>query len=384
MPNRGIQKQKLRLKATKGHIKTPKSVKTTDIKQADIVQRVDITNASKHFELKLDSLGPYRCKYYKNGRYLLLGGYKGHVAAIDWLTKDLVCEFNTRESIHAVQWLHMPSMFAVAQKDWVHIYDKDAIEINVIKTMYRSIHLDFLEHYFLLASASDKGYVAWKDISIGKDVASYQTKGKISSMTHNSHNGMLYCGHPNGTVSMWSPNYNRAAASILCHPAGIRDVTVSSDGKYYATSSIDRTLRIWDVRHDFRCLKQHKLNQVPDKLHFSQQGILAASSGNIVTMYKKVCTEGIALEPYLRHNVGHIVSDVYFCNYEDVLGVGHEAGFTSLLVPESGEPNFDSHEANPFMSKRQQQEMEVRMLLDKVPHEMICLDPQSLTKTLLK
>lgn len=371
-------KTSLMLKTKKGYLD---STKIKRIKQTDIANSVDITNASKHFELNLDKLGPYRCNYYKNGRFLLLGGQRGHVAAFDWLTKDLLCEFNIRETVHAVQWLHIPSMFAVAQKNWVHMYDKDGVELNVIKSMYRSTHLDFLEHHFLLASASDKGYISWKDVSIGKDIASFPTKSKITCLTHNPSNALLFCTHPNGTLSMWSPNHNRPAVSMLCHPASVRGVSVTKDGNYFATTGLDRTVRVWDLRNNFKCLKEHNLPHVPDSLHFSQLNMLAVACGKVVNIYKNVCKTDQEITPYLKHDVGHVVSDVYFCNFEDVLGVGHQGGFTSLLVPGSGEPNFDSHESNPFMSKTQQREMEIKMLLDKVSHEMICLDPSDLAKT---
>lgn len=348
--------------------------------QSDIVNAVDITNATKYFELTLDH-GPYKFKYYKNGRFLLLAGRRGHVAAFDWITKTLRTEFNTRGSVHAISWLHMPTMFAVSQKDWVHIYDRDGIELNVIKTMYRSTHLDFLEHHFLLASASDKGYLAWKDVSIGKDIASFPTKSKVTSLTHNPHNGMLLCSHPNGTISMWSPNYNRPAVSILCHPAAVRSISVTSDGNYFATTGLDKTVKVWDLRNNYECLKEHRLAHVPDSLSFSQLGMLAVACGRIVTVYKNICKSSRDVQQYLRHDVRNVVNDVQFCNFEDVLGVAHQKGFTSLLVPGSGEPNFDSHEANPFMSREQQREMEVKMLLDKIPPEMICLDPSKLART---
>ena len=46
--------------------------------------------------------------------------------------------------------------------------------------------------------------------------------------------------------------------------------------------------------------------------------------------------------------------------------MGHNTGLSSLLVPGSGEPNFDSNEADPFEDKKRRQEREVKGLLDKV------------------
>jgi hypothetical protein len=39
------------------------------------------------------------------------------------------------------------------------------------------------------------------------------------------------------------------------------------------------------------------------------------------------------LSLYMKHEVFKTVSQIQFCPYEDILGIGHGAGFSSILVP---------------------------------------------------
>ena len=49
-----------------------------------------------------------------------------------------------------------------------------------------------------------------------------------------------------------------------------------------------------------------------------------------------------------------------------MLTIGHSKGLSSILIPGSGEPHFDSSEADPYENSRRRREREVRGLLDKV------------------
>ncbi len=94
-------------------------------------------------------------------------------------------------------------------------------------------------------------------------------------------------------------------------------------------------------------------------------------------IYKDCCTKAVE-HPYLTHRVHRSVSDMSFVPFEDVMGIGHEAGFASILSPGSGRASYDAYEVNPYQSKTQRREAEVRQLLEKVRPELISLDPEKI------
>uniref|UniRef100_A0A1Q3F1A6 Putative wd40-repeat-containing subunit of the 18s rrna processing complex n=1 Tax=Culex tarsalis TaxID=7177 RepID=A0A1Q3F1A6_CULTA len=363
------------LNEEEGYLEVSDDELTTEVSQAEIVEHVDITTAAKHFNLQLE-FGPYRMRYTKNGTYLLLGGKKGHVAAFNWVKKSLLCEMNVMESVHDVTWLMNQTMFAVAQKNWVHVYDSKGTELHCIKGMNRVTRLEYLPYHFLLNSANEEGFLTWMDVSVGQTVASYNSRmGKISMMCQNPWNAVTCVGNSKGVVSMWAPSVRDPLAKMLCHSMPLTAVAVDPTGLQMATAGLDRTIKLWDIRQLDGPTVEYRLQTAASGIDLSQKGLMAISMGNICEIFKRPSVVQKDHRPYLRQRTPATISNFRFCPYEDILGIATASGFTSMIVPGSGEPNFDTIEANPFQSLSQRREEEVHKLLEKIPSEFISLNP---------
>ena len=51
-----------------------------------------------------------------------------------------------------------------------------------------------------------------------------------------------------------------------------------------------------------------------------------------VHLYKDACIKAVTY-PYLKHAVQKSIRDIHFVPFEDVMGIGHSSGFSSILVP---------------------------------------------------
>ena len=95
--------------------------KTYRVSQAAIAAAVDVGVAKKAASLALPEHGPYRVRYSRSGREMVLGGERGHVAVVDWNGFAVKAELNVRETVRDVTFLHNNQLFAVAQRRYVYI-----------------------------------------------------------------------------------------------------------------------------------------------------------------------------------------------------------------------------------------------------------------------
>ena len=82
---------------------------------------VDLNTARNFFDLQL-RFGPYKVDYSRNGRFMLMGGKKGHVAIMDCLRTSVGAELQLREEVHDLKYLHNDTLFATAQKKYMYVY----------------------------------------------------------------------------------------------------------------------------------------------------------------------------------------------------------------------------------------------------------------------
>ncbi|XP_066911448.1 uncharacterized protein [Clytia hemisphaerica] len=356
--------------------------KTYNISQKAIEKSVDVSSAQKYFNLHLQEYGPYKINYTRNGKFLLLCGQKSHLATVNWNTKDLGCEIQSQESNRDACWLHQDRFFAVAHKKYVHIYDHTGSEIHVMKEHRNVNRVHYLPYHFLLTSVGQNGHLMYQDTSTGKAVGKLRIPhGRCDCLTSNPYNAVVQLGHANGTVSMWAPKVKEPLLKMLCHRGPVLSIATERQGVYMATTGQDGMLKVWDIRAYKPVYKYRFQGKASHCLAVSQKGLLAAAFGSNVYVFKDAFRTRQNL-PYMRHIVNGKadITDIEFCPYEDVLGVGHSNGFTSLLIPGAGEANFDGLEVNPYESRKQKAETEVKMLLEKIQPEMISLDPSDIQK----
>lgn len=142
----------------------------------------------------------------------------------------------------------------------------------------------------------------------------------------------------------------------------------------------DMKMAVWDIRM-FKEVNSYFTRQPASSVSISDRDLTAVGWGTQTSIWRGLFTKH-ALEqekiqsPYMAWGgEGKRIERVRWCPFEDVLGISHDSGFSSVLVPGAGEPNFDALEVNPYESTKQRQEAEVKSLLNKLQPEMISLNP---------
>ena len=233
------------------------------------------------------------------------------------------------------------------------------------------------------ATIGSTGVLQYQDTSTGNLVSQHRTKlGPCGAIRQNPFNSVLHLGHTNGTVTLWSPSSSEYLVKMLCHKGSpITDVAIDRSGRYMATGGGDSRVKIFDLRMYKEIHSYNTYGGAPTGLDISQTGILGVGHGCHTTFWRPEALRVKMKEPYMKHQLSGKgpLESLRFRPFEDVCGIGHAKGISSVVIPGSGEPNLDSmeHFTNPYMDVKQRREAEVRSLLEKLSPDMIALDPDT-------
>ncbi|RVW76257.1 U3 small nucleolar RNA-associated protein 7 [Vitis vinifera] len=76
-----------------GYLEAEGIEKTWRIKQESIAREVDILSSKNQYDIVLPELGPYTLDFTSSGRYMAVGGRKGHLAIIDMKNMGVIKDF---------------------------------------------------------------------------------------------------------------------------------------------------------------------------------------------------------------------------------------------------------------------------------------------------
>jgi U3 small nucleolar RNA-associated protein 7 len=210
-------------------------------------------------------------------------------------------------------------------------------------------------------------------------------QGSPTALAQNPSNAILHVGHQNGTVTLWSPNLTTPLVKILAHRGPVRAMAIDREGRYMVSAGQDMKMGVWDVRM-YREVNNYFLRQPGSSLSISDRGLVGVGWGTQTSVWRGLFDKSREDQekiqsPYMAWGgEGKRIERVRWCPFEDILGISHDQGFSSIIVPGAGEPNFDALELNPYENAKQRQEAEVKSLLNKLQPEMISLNPEFVGK----
>jgi len=218
------------------------------------------------------------------------------------------------------------------------------------------------------------GALKYQDISTGVLVADHRTKlGRCENMVQNTRNAVMCLAHYNGSVTMWTPNMTEPVVKMACHGGRVTALGIDHEGQVMVSGGTDAMVKVWDLR-TYKLRHSYFTVQPPSSISISARGILAVAKGPHLILWK----DGLDTKqdtPYMTHMIGGAtIRDLHFVPFDDVMGIGHAKGVSSILVPGSGEPNFDSFEDNPYQTPKEAKEAAVHSLLEKIQPDMIKVD----------
>lgn len=137
----------------------------------------------------------------------------------------------------------------------IGIWDANTVrEVMMLSTPHHQIlALAYSPDGTLLASSDNEGTVCIWDLRTQKKAYQWQipTKYEANSIQFHPSKSLLAIGSADKNVYIWHYNEKNKVNVLRGSILSVSSVDFSNDGKRLLAGSLDKTLRIWDVEHDF-------------------------------------------------------------------------------------------------------------------------------------
>jgi len=192
----------------------------------------------------------------------------------------------------------------------------------------------------------DQRKLRYYDTTSGHIIADHIAKNPYSVMRQNPSNAIIALGSSKGVVEWWTPGVGNPQVKIFVG-SGVTDIGFHKG--YMITAS--ENIKIWDSR-TLKVVDTYPLHRKISSIEVSQSGLLSINYGFRMDFFKDVYSSK-QTHPYMTYKPKGHINNCRFVPFEDIMGLGTNYGFSSISIPGSGVPFYDTFENNPFETKKQ-------------------------------